>query len=91
MLPVTHGAEYTRLQIVLYTVALFAVSLLPFAIRMSGAIYLAAAVGLGAVFIGYAVQLYRRYSDALARRTFRFSIVYLAALFSALLIDHYWQ
>ncbi len=91
MLPVTHGAEYTRLQIVLYTVALFAVSLLPFAIRMSGAIYLAAAVGLGAVFIGYAVQLYRRYSDELARRTFRFSIVYLAALFSALLIDHYWQ
>jgi protoheme IX farnesyltransferase len=91
MLPVTHGAEYTRLQIVLYTVALFAVSLLPFAIRMSGGIYLAAAVALGAVFIGYAVQLYRRYSDALARRTFRYSIVYLAALFSALLIDHYWQ
>src|SRR5207244_1748408 len=82
MLPVTHGAEYTRLQIVLYTVALFAVSLLPFAIRMSGAIYLAAAVALGAGFIGYAVQLYRRYSDALARRTFRYSIVYLSALFS---------
>jgi protoheme IX farnesyltransferase len=91
MLPVTHGAQYTRLQIVLYTLALFAVSLMPFAIRMSGWIYLAAAVGLGAVFIGYAVQLYRRYSDALARRTFRYSIFYLAALFSALLIDHYWQ
>jgi protoheme IX farnesyltransferase len=91
MLPVTHGGEYTRLQIVLYTVALFAVSLLPYAIRMSGWIYLTAAVALGAVFIGYAVQLYRRYSDALARRTFRYSIVYLAALFSALLIDHYWQ
>jgi heme o synthase len=91
MLPVTHGAEYTRLQIVLYTVALFAVSLLPFAIRMSGWLYLAAAIALGGVFIGYAVQLYRRYSDALARRTFRYSIVYLAALFSALLIDHYWQ
>jgi heme o synthase len=91
MLPVTHGGEYTRLQIVLYTVALFAVSLLPFAIRMSGWIYLVAAVALGAVFIGYAVQLYRRYSDALARRTFRYSIVYLAALFSALLLDHYWQ
>jgi protoheme IX farnesyltransferase len=91
MLPVTHGGEYTRLQIVLYTVALFAVSLLPFAIRMSGGIYLAAAVALGAVFIGYAVQLYRSYSDRLARRTFRYSIVYLAALFSALLIDHYWQ
>ncbi len=91
MLPVTHGGEYTRLQIVLYTVALFAVSLLPFAIRMSGWMYLAAAVVLGAIFIGYAVQLYRRYSDALARRTFRYSIAYLAALFSALLIDHYWQ
>ena len=91
MLPVTHGGKYTRLQIVLYTVVLFAVTLLPFAIRMSGWIYLAAAVALGAMFIGYAVQLYRHYSDALARRTFRFSIIYLAALFSALLIDHYWQ
>ena len=91
MLPVTHGAKYTRLQIVLYTLALFAVSLMPFAVRMSGWIYLVAAVALGAVFIGYAVQLYRLYSDALARRTFRYSIVYLAALFSALLIDHYWQ
>jgi protoheme IX farnesyltransferase len=91
MLPVTHGPEYTRLQIVLYTVALFAVTLLPFAIRMSGWIYLAAAVALGAIFIGYAVALYRRYSDELARRTFRYSIFYLAALFSALLLDHYWQ
>jgi heme o synthase len=91
MLPVTHGGKYTRLQIVLYTVVLFAVSLLPFAIRMSGWIYLAAAGALGAVFIGYAVRLYRHYSDALARRTFRFSILYLAALFFALLIDHYWQ
>ena len=91
MLPVTHGSEYTRLQIGLYTAALFAVTLLPYAIRMSGALYLAAAVALGAIFMGYAVALYRRYSDALARRTFRYSIVYLAALFSALLIDHYWQ
>ena len=91
MLPVTHGSAYTRLQIVLYTVALFAVTLLPFAIRMSGWIYLAAAVALGAAFIGYAVALQRRYSDELARRTFRYSIFYLAALFSALLLDHYWQ
>ena len=91
MLPVTHGSEYTRLQIGLYTAALFAVTLLPYAIRMSGALYLVAAVALGAIFMGYAVALYRRYSDALARRTFRYSIVYLAALFSALLIDHYWQ
>src|SRR5471032_1699603 len=69
MLPVTHGPAYTRLQIVLYTVALFAVSLLPFAIRMSGWIYLVAAVILGAVFIGYAVVLQRRYSDRLSRQT----------------------
>jgi len=65
------------------------VTLLPFAVRMSGWIYLAAAVALGTVFIVYAVALYRNYSDALARRTFRYSIVYLAALFSALLVDHY--
>jgi protoheme IX farnesyltransferase len=89
MLPVTHGALYTRLQIVLYTLALFAVSLLPFAIRMSGWPYLVSAVLLGAGFVGMAVALYRRYSDALARQTFRYSIVYLAALFSALLLDHY--
>jgi protoheme IX farnesyltransferase len=91
MLPVTHGPAYTRLQIVLYTIALFAVSLLPFAIRMSGWMYLIAAVILGLVFIGYAVTLQRRYSDRLSRMTFRYSIVYLAALFSALLLDHYWQ
>ncbi len=89
MLPVTHGALYTRLQIVLYTVALIAVTLLPFAIRMSGYLYLAAALVLGGIFLGYALRLYFRYSDSLARRTFRFSILYLAALFSALLIDHY--
>jgi heme o synthase len=91
MLPVTHGPAYTKLQIVLYTVALFAVSLLPFAIRMSGWIYLIAAVVLGGVFIAYAVALRRHYSDQLSRRTFRYSIVYLASLFSALLFDHYWQ
>ncbi|MCC7039375.1 MAG: protoheme IX farnesyltransferase [Burkholderiales bacterium] len=90
MLPVTHGSQYTRLMIVLYTLVLIGVSLLPFAIRMSGFIYLVAAVVLGGVFLAYAVQLYVRYSDALARATFRYSIVYLAALFSALLVDHYW-
>ena len=58
---------------------------------MSGWLYLIAAVVLGAIFIGYAVVLQRRYSDGLSRRTFRYSIVYLAALFSALLLDHYWQ
>jgi protoheme IX farnesyltransferase len=91
MLPVTHGPAYTRLQIVLYTIALFAVSLLPFAIRMSGWMYLVAAAVLGAIFIGYAVRLQRHYSDALSRTKFRYSLVYLAALFSALLMDHYWQ
>ncbi len=90
MLPVTHGALYTRLQIVLYTLALVAVTMLPFAIRMSGYLYLVAALVLGGTFVGYALRLYFRYSDAHARATFRFSILYLAALFSALLIDHYW-
>ena len=91
MLPVTHGPRYTRLMIVLYTFALVAVSLLPYAIRMSGMLYLVAALVLGAVFCGYAIALYVRYSDALARRTFAYSIAYLAALFSALLVDHYWR
>jgi protoheme IX farnesyltransferase len=89
MLPVTHGKEYTRLQVLLYTIILFAVSLLPFAVRMSGWLYLATALALGAVYLGYAVRLYSAYSDRLARRCFRYSIVYLAALFAALLVDHY--
>ena len=89
MLPVTHGSEFTRLSVLLYTFILFAVTLLPFATRMSGALYLAVAVALGMQFIRYAWRLYRDYSDALARRTFRFSIVYLFALFAALLVDHY--
>jgi protoheme IX farnesyltransferase len=89
MLPVTHGSRYTRLQVLLYTLILFAVSLLPFGIRMSGWLYLFAACALGAAFVGYAARLYVAYSDALARRTFRFSIVYLSLLFAALLVDHY--
>ena len=91
MLPLTHGPQYTRLMIVLYTCALVAVTLLPFAIRMSGYLYLAAALGLGGLFLLYAVQLYRDYSDELARATFKYSIWYLAALFSSLLVDHYWR
>ncbi len=91
MLPVTHGSLYTRLQIVLYTFALVAVSLLPCAIRMSGLLYFVSALILGAIFLVYAFRLYFRYSDDLARATFRYSIVYLAAIFSALLVDHYWQ
>ena len=89
MLPVTHGQVYTRLQVLLYTLILFGVSLLPYAARMSGLPYLAAAVALGIVYIGYAVRIHLAYSDALARRCFRYSIVYLAALFAALLVDHY--
>ena len=91
MLPVTHGRRYTQLMIVLYTIILVGVTLLPFAIRMSGFVYLAAALGLGAWFLRYAVRLYRDYSDQLARATFKYSIWYLAALFSALLVDHYWR
>lgn len=91
MLPVTHGRRYTQLMIVLYTIVLVGVTLLPFAIRMSGFVYLAAALALGAWFLRYAVRLYRHYSDPLARATFKYSIWYLAALFSALLVDHYWR
>jgi protoheme IX farnesyltransferase len=89
MLPVTHGDRFTRLHVLLYTVILFACSIAPFATRMSGFIYLASALALGAVFLCYAVRLHVAYSDALARRTFRYSIVYLTALFAALLVDHY--
>jgi protoheme IX farnesyltransferase len=89
MLPVTHGAEFTRLHVFLYTLVLFAATLLPFVAGMSGWIYLVAATLLGAAFIGYAWKLWREYSDQLARRTFRFSIVHLALLFAALLVDHY--
>jgi len=89
MLPITHGNAFTRLHVLLYTVVLLAASLLPYIDGMSGVPYLFAALVLGGLFCAYAWRLWRRYSDALARRTFRFSIVYLAALFSALLIDHY--
>jgi protoheme IX farnesyltransferase len=89
MLPVTHGRRFTQLHVLLYTLILVAASIMPFVYGMSGWLYLAAALALGAVFIGYAVRIYVHYSDALARRTFRYSIVYLAALFAALLVDHY--
>ncbi len=89
MLPVTHGAPYTRLQILLYTVLLAAVSLMPFATRMAGWLYLIGALLLNARFIGYAITLYRNYSDAVARRAFAYSIQYLAMLFAVMLIDHY--
>ena len=89
MLPVTHGNDYTRLQIFLYTWVLFAATLLPFLTGMSGWFYLASAVVLGLGFCGYAFRLWRAYSEALARRTFWFSIWHLSLLFAALLIDHY--
>ena len=89
MLPVTHGDRYTRLHVLLYTIILFACSMLPFVTRMSGLLYLASALVLGTVFLYYAIRIYTHYSDALARRTFRYSIVYLSALFASLLADHY--
>ncbi|HEY3301635.1 MAG TPA: heme o synthase [Methylophilaceae bacterium] len=91
MLPVTHGEMFTRLHILLYTIILFAVALMPYGHGMSGLIYLVSSIILNAGFMLYAVALYRQYSDALAMRTFRYSIIYLMCLFAALLVDHYWQ
>jgi len=89
MLPVTHGNEFTRLHVLLYTLVLFAGTLLPFISGMSGVVYLVAAMLLGGAFIGHAWKLWRHYSDQLARKTFRFSIIHLSLLFAALLVDHY--
>ncbi len=89
MLPVTHGNEFTRLQIFLYTLVLFAACLMPFAYGMSSWLYLAAAVALGLGFSLHGFWLWREYSDALARKTFRFSLIHLSLLFAALLVDHY--
>jgi protoheme IX farnesyltransferase len=89
MLPVTHGSDFTRLQILLYTVLLMAACLMPFAFGMSSWFYLVVALGLSAGFIAYAVALMKAYSDALARKTFRFSLIHLSVLFAALLVDHY--
>ena len=91
MLPVTHGEKFTRLNVLLYTIILFVCSLLPFTVKLSGLIYLVSAIALGAAFMVYAIKIYRDYSDQLARKTFRFSIIYLTALFAALLIDHYFR
>ncbi|MBN8473364.1 heme o synthase [Sulfuritalea sp.] len=89
MLPVVHGREYTQRSIFAYTLVLAVVTLLPFAMGMSGAAYLAAALALNAGFIARAWRLWRDYSDARAQGTFRYSIVYLSLLFAALLVDHY--
>jgi protoheme IX farnesyltransferase len=89
MLPVTHGSEFTRLQIFLYTLVLFAACLLPFVYGMSSWLYLGVAVILSVGFCVYAWRLLRNYSDELSRKTFRFSLIHLSALFAALLLDHY--
>jgi protoheme IX farnesyltransferase len=89
MLPVTHGSEFTRLHILLYTFVLFAACLLPFVYGMSSWLYLAVAVALSVGFCWYGWKLLRNYSDELARKTFRFSLIHLSVLFAALLLDHY--
>jgi protoheme IX farnesyltransferase len=89
MLPNTHGEQYTLLHIVLYTLIMFAASILPYVYGMSGLLYLLSAIILGGIFLAYAVKLYFNYSDALAKKTFKYSIWYLSLLFVALLIDHY--
>jgi protoheme IX farnesyltransferase len=91
MLPVTHGEKFTRLHVLFYTIILLAVSIMPVTTGMGGWIYLLAALALGGMFIAYGWGLWRNYSDALARRTFRFSIWYLSLLFAAMLVDHYFK
>lgn len=89
MLPVTHGLAYTRLQILLYTVLLFVVTLLPYGYGMSGLLYLAGTLALNLGFLVYAVLLYRNAHASLPMRTFGYSITYLMGLFALLLLDHY--
>lgn len=89
MLPVTHGERFTLLHILLYTIILVVVSLMPFTLGMSGLVYLVLALILNAIFMAYVIGLYRRYSDDLAKRTFKYSILYLTLIFAALLVDHY--
>jgi heme o synthase len=91
MLPVTHGLQFTQFHIWLYTIALVATTMLPFAVHMSGLIYLASAAVLGTIFLWYAWQVYKHYTDLIARKTFAYSIIYLSLLFVALLIDHYFK
>ncbi|MDV6340394.1 heme o synthase [Nitrosomonas sp. Is35] len=89
MLPVTHGDQFTKLQVLLYTVILCVVTFLPYVTQMSGMIYLVSSTILNGIFMYYAIEIYRNYSDQLAREAFRYSILYLALLFVALLMDHY--
>ena len=89
MLPVTHGIAFTKLHVLLYTILLVIVTIIPFLVMMSGTIYLAGALALGAGFVFYAVKLYRSEGDQYAMKTFGYSIFYLSALFAFLLLDHY--
>ena len=89
MLPVTHGVEFTRLHILLYTILLFIISLLPYLVGMSGVFYLVGAVLLGAGFLYHAIRMQYDHEDRLAMQTFSYSIVYLMLMFAFLLIDHY--
>jgi len=89
MLPVTHGMQFTQFHVFLYSIALAATTLLPFAVHMSGLIYLVSAVILNIIFLWYAWRMYRHYTDIIARKAFTYSIVYLSLLFAALLVDHY--
>ena len=89
MLPLTHGQQFTRLHILLYSIALLATTVMPYILGMSGWLYLLSALVLGAMFVRYAWQLYQAYSDDLSRKLFRFSILYLSLLFAALLVDHW--
>ena len=89
MLPITHGLKFTQFQIWLYTIVLVATSVMPYAVRMSGLIYLVSAIVLGAIYIWYSWLIYKHYTDLIARKAFKYSIIYLSLLFAALLIDHY--
>ena len=89
MLPVTHGIDFTCLQILLYTLILLAACLMPFVYGMSSWLYLLVALGLSLVFVVHAFKLWRQYSDEQARQTFKFSLVHLSVLFAAMLVDHY--
>ena len=90
MLPVTHGEEYTRLNILLYTILLVLITIIPYLTSMSGVIYLATALALDARFLFYAIQMRRVPENMeLPMRMFKFSITYLGLLFAALLVDHY--
>ena len=89
MLPITHGLAFTQFQILLYTIVLVATTMLPFAVKMSGLIYLVSASILGIIYLWYAWRMYKNYSDLIARQAFTYSIIYLSVLFVALLVDHY--